>query len=580
MLNQTMASAPATGTVLSAGTALSSLPVTSNGSTEALGTVLGGAISTAAAAQRAADRAVRSAGGDVSKTTFLPSGATQAVVLGSKLTRLPDPKDFGATGNGVRGVLFAPANVGDTVITLTDTSLTAGLAVFAGWQVYAAGGVLATPTTVTAVTQLAASAGAPAMTQLTLSSPLLLALPLTALSSIYFDLSPHDDTAAFESAYAVALARGQSAVHVSPGLYGVHMSLAPTPAVSWILDNAELAQGSAINDGPNAGVEQSPTGQTLIKTLNYPDNENGLQVDLTFAQTNSTHQYQKNAASISFSDNDNSCFEAIAGMTCGGSDASADIGRGAVGVSIQGQLGPLVTQGSMWGEESLLQIAAGTDGTVANDEESLVNNATRAAPYLGDILNKEVATFLSSGATPVSDTVRVGGSGPSMNGIWIDAGQMVENGLVVGTDSGRNGEGTGLGYSALAWIGHGGDMFGSSAHFGGGPATASAGAAPLLPAADGRPTAAVGTGHRRQRQPRDHGNPRGNRYPERGRRLQGRSRQLRGGRSRSFDEKRRRDRPGGYDASCRSVPNDQLLQAGGDRHGRARPRDPRYWSGT
>ena len=463
-LNQTMASAPATGTELSAQTA----------------------ISYAAAAQATASAAVRGAGGDVTNTVFLPPGAAGPVLLGLKLSRLPDPKDFGATGNGVRGVLARAARAGDVTITVTATSLAGGIAVAPGWQVYAAGGVLASPASIVAVTQVAAAGNGPATTQLTLSSPLLIAVPLSALGSLYFDFSPHDDTASFESAYAVAVAQGTSAVHVSPGLYGVHMSLAATPAVSWLLDNAALSQGSAINDGPNAGAEQSPSAQTLIKTLNYPDNESGFQVDLTFAQTASTHQYQKNAANFTFSDNDSDCFQVINGKSCNGSDGSADIGKGAVGVSIQGQLGPLVGQGSMWGEESLLKILPGTDGTVANNEASMVNDATRAAPYLGDIFNKEVATFLSSGTTPVTDTMRIGGSSLSMNGIWIDAAEMVENGLVIGIDGGRTGTGTGLGYSALAWIGHGGDIFGSSAHFGGGPASATAGPAPVLPAADGR----------------------------------------------------------------------------------------------
>ncbi len=485
-LNQTMASAPQTGTVLSGSVNLSNLPVTSNGSTAALGAVLGAAIAAAAAAQTTANGAVQSSGGNVTNTTFLPAGARQPASLGGKLTQMPDPKDYGATGNAVRGVLFQPAQAGDTAITVTATSLSAGILVASGWQVYAVGGLLSSSTTVTAVTQVAAVGGAPATTLITLSSPLLAAVPLTSPGNVYFDFSPHDDTAAFQAAYAAALAQGQSAVHVGPGLYGVHMSLAPTPAVSWVLDNASLAQGSAINDGPNAGAEQSPSGQTLLKTLNFPGNESGLQVDLTFAQTSSTQQYQKNAANFYFNDSDSGCFQTIDDAACSGSDGSADIVRAAVGVSIQGQFGPLVTQGSMFGQESLIQVPAGTDGTVTNDEASLVNNATRAAPYLGDILNKEVVTFLSSGTTPVSDTVRVGGVSPSMNGIWIDAAQMVENALVVGTDSGRNAEGTGMGYSALAWIGHGGDIFGSSAHFGGGPATATAGAAPVLPATDGR----------------------------------------------------------------------------------------------
>ncbi len=491
-LQRLSAASPNTATPLSSTADLANSPVTANGATAPLAIQLGTAMTAAKAAQGLANSAVQTSGGDVSNTIFVPAAGAQSVPLGSKLSRIPDPRDYGATGNAIRGILVSPVKQGDTAITLVDTALNGGITVPVGAFTYAFGGLLNSGTKVTSVTQNAASGSLPATTSVTLSTGFLAPVALTEPDKTYFDFSMHDDTAAFQAAYNQALSTGQNAVHVGPGFYALHSSFGPNPALSWQFDNALISQASAINDGPNAGIQQMPSGQTLLKTFVFPDNENGLQVDVDFAQTNSTHQYQKNAANFYFIDDDSGCFQALNGGSCNGSDGSLDIGRGAVGLSIQGQLGSKVQQGAMWGQESLIQIPAGTDGTVAVDEKSLVNNSLRAAPYLGDILNKEVATFLSSGTTPVSATIRVGGSRAATNGVWVDAQRMVENALVVGTDNGRNSAGVGSGYTAYAWIGHAGDVFGTSAHFGGGPASATSGASPALPGTDGRTLPSTG----------------------------------------------------------------------------------------
>jgi len=477
-LQKVTAAAPNTGTPLTGASNVSSLPVTIGGTT----ITLGSAIATATGLSQGA---VQASGGDVSGTVFLPLGAATRVGLAAKLSRLPDPRDFGAAGSAVRGVLTGAAAQGATSLTLTNTALSAGIGVAAGALVYATPGLLPAGTTVLAVTQNAAPAGGVATTTVTLSAALLSAVSLGG-ANIYFDFATQDDTAAFQAAYAQASLSGQNAVHVSPGLYALSGQVGPNPGVSWVMDNAMLTPGGSIADGPNAGIEQQPTGRMLLKTLAYPDNENADQADVNFAQTTSLRSYQKNADNIYFFDSDSGCFGAMHGGSCNGAGGSTDIGHGAVGLSVQAQFAPSVSQGAMWGQESLVIVPAGTDGTVADDEKSLVNNSSRPAPYLGDVLNKEVATFLSSGSTPVSDTVRVGGVSKSVNGVWVDASQMVENALVVGQDSGRNAAGVGLGYTAYAWIGHGGDIFGTSAHFGGGTASATQGAAPTLAGIDGR----------------------------------------------------------------------------------------------
>lgn len=484
-LEKATAAAPNTGTALTAASNLSTSPITLGGSTSSLAAALGAATSAAAQAQSLAQGAVQAAGGDVSNTSFLPQGAGARIGLAGKLSRLPDPLDFGAAGTAVRGVLAATAVQGATGLVLSNTALSGGITIAAGAQVHAAAGLLPAGTTVTSVTQNAAASGGIATTTVVLSAGLL--APVAAgQATAYFDFATQDDTAAFQAAAAQAAKSGQNAVHVSPGLYALSGTIGPNPAIAWVVDNAMFSSDGSVADGPSAAVEQQPAGRMLLKTLAYPDNENGQQVDVNFAPTTSLRSYQKNAENISLFDSDGGCFQAIHGSSCNGAGGSSDIRHGAVGLTVQAQFGSAVSQGALWGQESLVTVPAGTDGTVTNDEKSLVNNSSRPAPYLGDVFNKEVATFLSGGSTPVSDTIRVGGVAKSINGVWVDAGDMLENALVVGQDAGRNAAGVGLGYTAYAWIGHAGDIFGTSAHFGGGTASATQGATPTLAGSDGR----------------------------------------------------------------------------------------------
>lgn len=421
---------------------------------------------TLAAGATSSDRFVTANQGDVSRTTFLPASGAAPASVGAKLGRLPDPRDFGATGDSIRGQILISAAAGATQLTLVDLARTAGIAVQPGAMVLQQ--FVPTGTVVTAVTQNPASGSLPATTSVTLSNGLTSAVSTLITSQTYVDFATHDDTAAFLAAYAQARLSGQGMVHVSPGLYAFNSTVGPDPTVSWDFDNAMLTQNGAVLDGINYGLQRMPTDKLFMKTLSYPDNENDVVVDANFIATNSTHSYQKNALHLQVWDADPSCFQSTNGASCNGSDGYPDIGRGAVGLSIQAQAAPGNTSVSLFGQETLLTMPAGTDGATTTDEKSLVNNATRPAPYLGDIYNKFVMTVLSSGTTPATAGLRIGGVGMMQNGIWFDAGSMVENALVVGRDNGRASNGAGLGYSGYAWISNAGQVFGETAHFGGG----------------------------------------------------------------------------------------------------------------
>ena len=455
-------SAGSTSIPLTQSSNLSTLQVTVDGSTAPLATAISSARSAASAALAAATGAVQSSGGDISNTTFVPATGAAPAAAGAKLARLPDPRDFGATGAAVRGVLYQSAAAGSSQLVLTNVALTGGISPALGAAVIAAGSLLPPGTIVASVTQNPASGGAPATTTVGLSAPLQAAAAQSSPGATYFDFATHDDTAAFQQAYASAAASGVGAVHVTPGLYALNGSMPMDPTVSWDLDNAELTQQGAILSGYNFGLQRQPTGKLFVKSLVYPDNENNVAIETSFLPTNSNHQYQKNALALQVYDNDPSCFSELTGASCHGTDGSPDIGRAAVGLSIQANPDLSNKSYNLWGQETQIVLPAGSAGAVTDAEFAIVNNSGTDNLEMGSLFNQSAATFLGNGSNIMASAIWVAGA-KWQTGIDIST-NVLGKAWAVRTEGSRGAGGVATTHTDMAYADHLGNLFGQSLH--------------------------------------------------------------------------------------------------------------------
>ncbi len=465
---QGVLSAGSTSNPLTYSSNLSSLPVTVGGVTTSISTQIDNAESTAEAALAAATNGGH-AGGDISNTTFLPAPGAAPASTGAKLARLPDPRSFGATGSVVRGVLYQSEPAGSTSLVLTDVSLNAGISPAVGAAVIAASGLLPTGTMVTSVAQNPAASGVPPTTTITLSAPLQAAASQTDPGSTYFDFAAHDDTSAFQQAYAAASANGVGSVHVSPGLYALSGSMPTDPNVSWELDNAELTQQGAILSGYNFGIQRQPSGKLFVKALSYPDNENNLAIETSFLPTNSNHQYQKNALSLQVYDDDPSCLSELTGTSCNGTDGSADIGRGTVGLSIQANPDASNTSYNLWGQETQITLPAGSAGAVTDAEFAIVNNSGVDNLEMGSLFNQSAATFLGNGSNIMAAAIWVAGA-KWQTGIDIST-SVLGKAWAVRTEGARGAGGLATTHTDMAYVDHAGNLFAQSLHIASGGTT-------------------------------------------------------------------------------------------------------------
>ena len=458
---QGVLSAGSTSIPLTYSSNLSTLPITVGGVTTSISTQISNAQSTAAAALALAASGGHAAG-DISGTTFLPAPGAAPASTVAKLARLPDPRDFGATGSVVRGVLYKGAAAGSTSLVFTNVSLRGGISPAVGAAVIAASGLLPQGTTVMSVAQTPAASGTPPTTTVTLSAPLQAAASQADPGSTYFDFAAHDDTQAFQQAYAAASAGGVGSVHVSPGLYALNGSIPADPNVSWELDDAELTQQGAILSGYNFGLQRQPSGKLFVKALSYPDNENNLAVETSFLPTNSNHQYQKNALSLQVYDDDPSCLSELTGTSCHGTDGSADIGRGAVGLSIQANPDPTNTSYNLWGQETQITLPAGSAGAVTDAEFAVVNNSGVDNLEMGSLFNQSAATFLGNGSNIMAAAIWVAGS-KWQTGIDIST-SVLGKAWAVRTEGARGAGGVASTHTDMAYVDHAGNLFAQSLH--------------------------------------------------------------------------------------------------------------------